>query len=398
MLARQAAIAIENAKLYDQVNTSYQNVKSLNEQLQSSNQRLAQQQEEILRQSEHLRQTNEELAVTLEHLKTTQEELIQSEKMAALGQLIAGIAHEINTPLGAIRSAVGSIADSLEQTLEQLPEFFRNLPKNSTRSFFVLLARALQKDPTITAKERRSIRKDVMNFLKQHEIPQVRKSADILVDMGIHDDLDPFLSLFQEPNSSEILNVAYELSGLQESTQIISTATERASKVVFALKTFARYDRSESMTKATLTEGIETVLTLYYNQLKHGVTVQRNYQELPPISCYPDELNQVWTNLIHNALQAMKNHGTLTLDVKAQGQEAVVSISDTGEGISEAVKAKIFDPFFTTKPAGEGSGLGLDIVRKIIEKHHGKIEVESEAGQTTFSVRLPMQVTEDTGD
>ena len=397
MLARQAAIAIENAKLYAQVNTAYQNVKSLNEQLQKSNQRLAQQQEEILRQSEHLQQTNEELAVTLDHLKTTQEELVQSEKMAALGQLIAGIAHEINTPLGAIRSAVGNIAEFLNQTLEQLPVFFRNLPQHSTRCFFALLGRALQKDPTITAKERRNLRKNVIDFLKTHDIPQARKSADILVDMGISDDLESFLDVFQEPDFPEILNVAYELSGLQESTQIITTATERASKVVFALKTFARYDRSERMIESSLTEGLETVLTLYHNQLKHGVIVQRHYEKLPPILCYPDELNQVWTNLIHNALQAMNNRGILTIEVTSQGQQAVVSISDTGTGIPEEVKSKIFDAFFTTKPAGEGSGLGLDIVRKIIEKHHGHIDVESKPGQTRFSVRLPVQRAEKTG-
>ena len=398
MLARQAAIAIENAKLYDQVNTAYQNVKSLNEQLRESNQRLAQQRGEILRQSEHLQQTNDELAITLEHLKTTQEELIQSEKMAALGQLIAGIAHEINTPLGAIRSAVGNIAEFLNQTLDQLPEFFRNLPKESTHSFFTLLTQALQKDPTITAKERRSIRKNVMYFLNEHGISQARKSADLLVDMGIYDELEAFLCLFREPDSQEVLKVAYELSGLQESTQIITTATERASKVVFALKTFARYDRSEKMTKAVLTEGIETVLTLYHNQLKHGVNVRRNYQEVPPILCYADELNQVWTNLIHNALQAMQNRGTLTIDVYSQGQQAVVSISDTGGGIPEAIKAKIFEPFFTTKPAGEGSGLGLDIVRKIVQKHHGEVTVESKPGWTTFSVWLPMQTSKKTGD
>ena len=116
----------------------------------------------------------------------------------------------------------------------------------------------------------------------------------------------------------------------------------------------------------------------------------RQYEEIPAISCLPDELNQVWTNLIHNALQAMNHEGTLTLGIRRIGDEAVVSVGDTGAGIPEAIRDKIFNIFFTTKPVGEGSGLGLDIVKKIIEKHHGRIDFKSEIGVgTTFFVYLP---------
>jgi signal transduction histidine kinase len=194
----------------------------------------------------------------------------------------------------------------------------------------------------------------------------------------------------KRPNGSHLLEITYKLSGLQRGTKIINTATDRASKVVFALKTYARYDQSGEMVQANLTDGIETILTLYHNQLKHGVKVIRNYAEVPPVFCYPDELNQVWTNLIHNALQAMNYQGTLTIDVTTQEQQAKISITDTGQGIPEEIKAKIFEPFFTTKPPGEGSGLGLDIVKKIIDKHQGKIEVESVPGKTTFTFYLPM--------
>ncbi len=373
MLARQAAIAIENAKLYDQVNTAYQNVKSLNEQL---------------------RETNEELAITLDNLKTTQQELIQSEKMAALGQLVAGIAHEINTPLGAIRSAVGSMSQALTHTLEQFPHFFRTLTEERAHDFFTLLSSALHKDAAITARERRSFRKAAIEFLKTQHVTDARKVADMLADMGIYDGLDMFLPLIRDPHHLQILSVAYDISGLQESTHIITTATERASKVVFALKTYAHHDSSDAMVWTNLVDGIETVLTLYYNQLKHGVTIQRQFHPLPPILCYPDELNQVWTNLIHNSLHAMKNHGTLTLEVKEQEGQAVVAIIDTGAGIPAEIQDKIFEPFFTTKPSGEGSGLGLDIVRKIVEKHNGRIEVNSRPGQTRFSVWLPMHASE----
>jgi signal transduction histidine kinase len=144
------------------------------------------------------------------------------------------------------------------------------------------------------------------------------------------------------------------------------------------------------MIPANLSEGIDTVLTLYQNQLKKGIEVKRNYTELPPVLCYPDELNQVWTNLIHNALQAMDYRGTLTIEVMQQEQHTCISITDTGAGIPAEIKSKIFEPFFTTKPPGEGSGLGLDIVKKIIEKHQGKIEVESIPGQTKFTVSLPI--------
>lgn len=118
--------------------------------------------------------------------------------------------------------------------------------------------------------------------------------------------------------------------------------------------------------------------------------VIRNYEDIPPFFCYPDELNQVWTNLIHNALQAMDNKGTLTIDLREKNKKVEVSITDSGKGIPTELMSKIFQPFFTTKPPGEGSGLGLDIVRKILEKHQGNIEVESQPGKTTFTVSLPV--------
>jgi len=131
------------------------------------------------------------------------------------------------------------------------------------------------------------------------------------------------------------------------------------------------------------------VLTLCQNQLKKGIEVVKNYEDIPDILCYPDELNQVWTNLIYNAIHAMDGSGRLGIDIAGQGSDIAVRITDSGHGIPEAIRERIFEPFFTTKPAGEGSGLGLDLVRKIIDRHQGRIEVESQPGKTTFSVFLP---------
>jgi signal transduction histidine kinase len=337
-----------------------------------------------------LAKTNQNLSKALEHLKAAQEELVHSEKMAALGHLVAGIAHEINTPLGAIRSSVESMMNLLAQNLEKLPGFFQTLPLERQPDFLALLHKITQANITLTSKEKRKSRRALMQKLEEYEIEDAATIADTLVDVGIYQDVEAFLPLLKDAQCATILDMAYQLATLQKGTQTISTASDRAAKTVFALKSFARFDHTGEKIEANLMEGIETVLTLYHNQLKHGVELNRNCVDLPPISCYPDDLNQVWTNLIHNALQAMEHKGTLGLDVSLQDKYAVISITDDGVGIPEEVKPKIFEPFFTTKRAGEGSGLGLDIVKKIIDKHDGKITFTSEPGKTTFSVYLPV--------
>jgi signal transduction histidine kinase len=338
-----------------------------------------------------LNHTNKVLHATLDKLEKAQDELILSEKMAALGQLVAGIAHEINTPLGAIRSSVESMTIVLDQYLEQLPGFFQSLSPAHMQDFLKLLRQSTKTDTNLSSKEKRQYRRALTRQLSSHAIFDVDSIADTLVDMGIYEDIEAFLPLLKNPDSQRILNIAYQLTTLSKSTKTISTASSRATKTVFALKNFARHDSSGEKVLSNIIEDIETVLTLYYNQLKHGVEVIKNYAELPEILCYPDELNQVWTNLLHNALQAMDYKGTLRIDVGMQDNQVLISITDSGIGIPDNIKSKIFEPFFTTKAAGEGSGLGLDIVKKIIDKHEGTIAVESVPGQTTFTVGLPVK-------
>ncbi|MCP2728982.1 ATP-binding sensor histidine kinase [Limnofasciculus baicalensis] len=337
-----------------------------------------------------LYQKNQELSYTLKQLEITQDELIQSEKMAALGQLVAGIAHEVNTPLGAISSSAGNMTNFLDKTLENLPTLFQSLSPEEGQTFLALLQRSLQKESILSTKEERKLKRGLRSQLETLEIDNADIIAERLVIMGIYDEIDTFIPLLKRSDSLHVLETAYKFSGLQRGIRTIKIATDRASKVVFALKNYARYDSSSAMTIANLTEGIETILTLYQSHLKQGIEVIRNYGELPPFLCYPDELNQVWTNLIHNALQAMDYRGTLTIDVTSLEREAKISITDSGKGIPQEIQYKIFQPFFTTKPAGEGSGLGLDIVKKIIEKHNGTITFTSSPGQTTFTVSLPM--------
>jgi two-component system, NtrC family, sensor kinase len=341
-----------------------------------------------------LKQKNDELTIALEQLQATQNQLIQSEKMAALGQLIAGIAHEINTPLGAIRSSIGNIANFLETNLESLPAFFKELSPEREQDFFHLMQQSSQ-NQSLSTREKREFRKKIKQQLESQGFDNADSLASLFINIGLQEDVEPFLPLLKDPDSEKIINVVYDFASLKRSTRTINTATERAAKVVFALKSYARYDRTGEKIQANIPDAIETVLTLYNNQLKQGVEVIRNYQtQLPYVLCYPDELNQVWTNLIHNALQSMENKGILRIDAVQENTRVLVSITDSGKGIAPEIMPKIFEPFFTTKPAGEGSGLGLDIVRKIIEKHQGKINVESMPAQTTFTVSLPINLDE----
>jgi len=332
-----------------------------------------------------------ELSQTFDHLKVTQAELIHSEKMAALGQLVAGVAHEINTPLAAIRSSVENIAIFFAQTLEQLPVFFQWLSEKNRLDFFTLLINIInQKKALLSSKERRKLRRNLVSQLEKQDIENAAEIADTLVEIGIYENTETLLPLLKDPNISTILNTAYQLATLKKSAQTITMASERAAKVIVALKKFSHHDYAGKKVSANITEGIETVLTLYHSQLKQRIEVVKNYAPLPLVPCYPDELNQVWTNLVHNALQAMNNQGTLTIDISKQNDHAVISITDSGIGIPDEIKPKIFEAFFTTKPAGEGSGLGLDIVKKIIDKHEGTMTVGSFPGQTTFTVWLPI--------
>ncbi|MEM7031515.1 MAG: ATP-binding protein, partial [Chloroflexota bacterium] len=337
-----------------------------------------------------LEQTQTELQTSLDELKTAQNELIESEKMAALGQLVAGVAHEINTPLGTIRAAIGNIANAYESTTRQLPELMQQLTEPEQRLFFALVEQATQNQNLLSTKEERKHRRALRKQLEQAQIDNAGVFADMLTDIGVYENIESFLPLFKRPNAALLVEVAYKLARQQRNGDNIQVAVERASKIVFALKTYAHQSQSDTKIKANIAETIETVLTLYHNQLKQGIEVVKQINPVPDVLCFPDELSQVWTNLIHNAIQAMDNKGMLEVTLAQHDQDIMVKITDNGPGIPDDIKNRIFHPFFTTKAAGEGSGLGLSIVKKIIDKHNGEMTVESEPGRTTFAVMLPL--------
>jgi PAS domain S-box-containing protein len=356
---------------------------------------------------------NQALERTLYELQTTQNQLIQAEKLAALGQLVASIAHEINTPLGTIRSSLHNISAFLKDDLEKLLQVLNQLSSTRREEFFALLQQSLDAIstlPRLSSKEKREFRRHLVNQLELTNIPDAAAMADTLVDLGVYGNFQQFADLLKERNSSEILNTLYRVSTSQQSLRIMTTATDSAAKVVQALRIYVHQEQGEQNAPypVDLIDNLETALTLYQSSLKRGVTLVREYGVIGHIWGYPDELLQVWSNLVRNALQAMNYKGTLTIAVQLTAREGAidraldramdretniqVTIQNSGPMIPPNLLPRLFEPFFTTKPAGEGCGLGLSIVRQIIDRHRGTITVKSDPDRTCFTVMLPAQL------
>ena len=357
-------------------------------------------------------ESQQQATQALDNLRTAQNQMIQSEKMATLGQIVANVAHEINTPIGAVKSSGRIISDTLAETIHTMPALFRLLDDAHTDLMIQMLATHHGANQSLSTRQERALMKEMARQMEEMDIDNPRHKSSIMVQMGFRNLSSDYMPLLQHPESDRILDTAHGIGIITNNAANINAAVEKVSKIVFALKSLSQTDASGEMLEVDLVDSLETVLTIYHSQIRQGTELVREYDYLPPIRCVPDEINQVWTNLIHNAIQAIAmrpSHdkpqqpeaycdtgifagyqGKLTIALRQEGAFAVISVADTGPGIPEEIRGKIFEPFFTTKPVGVGSGLGLDIVRRIVDKHQGRIELQSEVGVgTMFTVYLP---------
>lgn len=298
--------------------------------------RIAQLADDIQRRKEaeaELLRRNKELTELNDKLSQAQEQLVQSDKLASIGQLAAGVAHEINNPIGYVFSNFGSLENYLAGLFEMVAAYEKaetSIPSQQTRD----------------------------------ELQAVREK----VDLGFLKEDIPLL--------------------MNESKEGIA----RVRKIVQDLKDFSRVDTHQEWQWANLRQGIDSTLNIVNNEIKYKADVVKEYGDIPDVECLPTQINQIVMNLLVNASHAMgPERGTITVRTGMAGEEVWIEVADTGSGIPKENLSRIFDPFFTTKPVGKGTGLGLSLSYGIVQKHHGRIEVQSELGKgTTFRITLPI--------
>ncbi|PKN45229.1 MAG: hypothetical protein CVU59_09650 [Deltaproteobacteria bacterium HGW-Deltaproteobacteria-17] len=378
-VSEQMGMYIVNAQLFEKISR-------FNEQLEYI----------VHRRTMELQETNKKLGSTVNELQNTQAQVLISERLAGLGSLLAGVAHEINSPIGAIDAAVDNLKKSMQAMLDSLLYIVDTEKDPRVLTYLLTLVQHYLENVTLTFPQRDQNReriREMTNLLTSRNIENARSLSRKLVENGTDSFVENFLSQYENIDAAMYLQLMNELFTIHRTAAATATAIHSVKRIVMALRSYSHV-KQDVPEPVNIHDVIETSLIILANRLKHNITIEKRYGDLPPITVYGDELSQVWTNLLSNAAHAIDGQGTIVIETINLGNRVAIKIRDTGRGIPPELIDRIFDPFFTTKKKGEGTGLGLGIVSRIVkERHGGEIEVTSVPGDTCFTVYLPIMVT-----
>ncbi|WP_367388450.1 ATP-binding protein [Lewinella sp. LCG006] len=323
---------------------------------------------------------------------------LQSEKLMSLGKLSAGLAHELNNPASAIVRSVEELYARLHNSPEDFKEVITmKITSEETDQINEIIfpkINQLGDFEDLSLMEQESRKDDLIDWLEDHHVQQAEDLADTFVEFSVtEEDLEQIADILDTQALGPVLRWAQRVFSTEKIVAEIKEAANRIAELVSSVKSYTHMDQSSSMEARNIHEGLKSTLMMLKHKLKQKqITLEKELNlDLPPVEIFPGEINQVWTNIIDNALDAMPAKGRLHLKTYQRYNNVIVEITDNGHGIPEEVINHIFDPFFTTKGVGEGTGLGLEVSHRIIEKHRGTIDVSSQPGKTTFSVCLPIK-------
>ena len=334
------------------------------------------------------------LNVLVTRIQSTEIITMQQEKLFALGKLSAGLAHELNNPAAAAQRAV----EQLRETIGTLPDVTYRLQgqdqQADTLSTFQQMALQHATATSLLDPLVKSDREDELaSWLEDHNVADGWELAATFVEVGLERAwFDELARRLDEDMLAGFIVSLEKTLQMQSSLSILKQSTERISTLVQAIKSYSYMDQAP-LQEINVHEGLESTLTILSHKLKNIEVVRKYDATLPSISAYGSELNQVWTNLLDNAADALEGKGQIVLSTRRENESVVVEIADNGPGIPEEIHARIFEPFFTTKGVGKGTGLGLDIAYRVIVGHHkGDLQVVSRPGATHFIARLPINL------
>jgi len=325
-----------------------------------------------------------------------EEELRQTEKMAAIGKLSAGLAHELNNPAAAAGRASGQLLDTLSELQSATLELTRAGLHHDLWGALVewdqMLQRRSGSQTALSALEASDHEEKLIDWLMDHNVDDEWEHASTLVGAGVEtDDLDRLATTVPKEALGKAVEWLCKSFTTQDLANAVVKSSQSISKLVEAAKSFSYMDQA-TIQLIDVHSGIEDTITVLGSRINPGIEIVRDYSEtIPRIEVPASELNQVWMNLMENAIEAVGQDGTITIVTAQEGDNITVTISDNGPGIPQDIQSRVFDPFFTTKDVGEGAGLGLDVVRRVVRNRcNGEVGFNSQPGETTFWVRLPL--------